>query len=168
MNINEVMKLMDTINYGYLDKDGNKHIDDFDKFYDNYILQSPESLLNTKLGVCWDQVELERYLLKDLDIKTYYLVLYDNIKNPTHTFLTYKLNNKYYWFEHSWEDLKGIREYDDINSLLKDVIINFLKDYNNDISNLELKEYKKPKYNISAKEFMESMDNAKDIKIDFI
>ena len=39
---------------------------------------SPEELLNKKIGVCWDQVELERKLFEENNIKN--LVKYCYIK----------------------------------------------------------------------------------------
>ena len=109
----EIMDLMNNIEYGWLDKDKNKHSFADESFSNNYILQSPNEVITNKIGVCWDQVELERYYFKEnaWNIKTYFIVHYDGDKCPTHTFLTYEKNNKFYWFEHSWERFKGIHEY---------------------------------------------------------
>lgn len=53
------------INYGYLGKSVRVyHYDDIDfndNWFDDYILESKEDILNTLYGNCWDQVELERY-----------------------------------------------------------------------------------------------------------
>ena len=154
----EVLDLMKDIKDGWLDKNNNKHELDNDMFLDNYILQTPKEVIKNKVGVCWDQVEFERHYLKNTGykIETYFIVHYDNDICPTHTFLTFKKNNKYYWFEHAWEKFRGIHEYNSKNELLNDVrkkfIISMLNNnYIND--NLIIREYKKPKYHISVTEF---------------
>ncbi len=158
MNEFEIMNLMNDIKYGWVDKDKNKHSEDDDNFINNYVLQSPKELIESRLGVCWDQVELERYYFKEsgYDVKTYFIVYYDDNKCPTHTFLTFSKNNLYYWFEHSWEKLRGIHEYKTEKELLLDVKNKFIKyelDNNYIIDNLELYKYEKPKYHINVEEF---------------
>ena len=120
----EIMDLMNNIEYGYVDKEGRKYTKEFDDFADLYILQTPKEIEKSKVGVCWDQVELERYYFKgnDWNIKTYFLVYYDGDKCPTHTFLTFEKNNKYYWFEHSWERFRGIHEYESLKKELAERI----------------------------------------------
>lgn len=68
--VNHIMRIMESIEYGYRDKKGNNILltdpnrwsKEFDQFYE---LLAPEELLKTKCGVCWDQVELERKLFQD-------------------------------------------------------------------------------------------------------
>lgn len=165
-NEKEVMSLMEEINYGWVDKNNISHSNVDDSFSDNYLLQAPKDLINSKVGVCWDQVELERYYFKsnNWNIKTFFIVHYDNANCPTHTFLTYEKNNKYFWFEHSWEIYKGIHEFDSINDLLIDVKEKFIKNelnncFNN--RNLCIYEYKKPKYHISVIDFYHHCENGK-------
>ena len=59
----EVMDLMQNIEYGWLDKVNNKHRLVDESFSNNYILQSPKEVIINKIGVCWDQVEFERYFI---------------------------------------------------------------------------------------------------------
>ena len=94
----------------------------------NTLINANEELKN-KIGVCWDQVELERYYFKgnDWNVKTYFIVHDDGDKCPTHTFLTYEKSNKYYWFEHSWKRFRGIHEYNSLKELLKDIKAKFIK-----------------------------------------
>ena len=159
----EIMDLMKDIEYGWVDKNNNKHSVVDETYSDNYILQSPNEVIKNKIGVCWDQVELERYYFKgnDWNIKTYFLVHYDGDKCPTHTFLTFEKNNKYYWFEDSWERFRGIHEYQSLKELLFDIRDKFIKyELDNDFvpENLVLHEYKKPKYHISVQEFYNHCD----------
>ena len=156
MDENEVMKLMDAIDYGWLDKNGIKHTDDFNLFKDKYILQSPEEVIKNKIGVCWDQVELERHYFKGNSIKTFFIVHYDNKKSPTHTFLVLKKQNNYYWFEHSWKRFRGIHKYHTLKELIEDIKNKFIHYELKDKyikENLIIYEYTKPKYNISVQEF---------------
>ncbi len=163
----EIMNFMNDIEYGWISKFGDRNYIVDEKYADNYILQSPKELMISKIGVCWDQVELERYYFAGYDMKTYFIVYYDNDKCPTHTFLTYKKNNKYYWFEHAYEKYRGIHEYTSINLLLKDVKEKFINDikeeYKNklDMDYLCLYEYKRPKYHIGTSEFYKHCEDKK-------
>ena len=161
---NNIMLLMNTIEYGWIDKKNNKHLKIDDSFCDNYMLQSPKEIIENKLGVCWDQVELERHYFKNnkLNIKTYFLVYYDNDKCPTHTFLTYEENNKFYWFEHSWEKYRGIHEYNTLTDLFTDIKNKFIIDELNRSyinSNLIIYEYQKPLSHIGTTDFYSHCEN---------
>ena len=171
MKEDKIMSLMDEINYGWVDKNGSKHVDDFDTFSTDYVLQSPQELIKSKLGVCWDQVELERYYFQESfeDVKTYFIVHYDNAKSPTHTFLVFKKDNYYYWFEHSWEMFRGIYKFHSLRELLSNVREKFIKTtlYDKYIKeNLVIYEYNKPKFNISVQEFFDHCDNGKYVDIE--
>lgn len=171
MDENKVMDLMSKINYGWVDKNNIKHINDFDTYSDDYILQSPNDIIKSQIGVCWDQVELERYYFKKFNnsIKTFFIVHYDDDKCPTHTFLIFEKNNKYYWFEHSWEKFRGIHTYNTLNELLNDIENKFIHcELNNHYNknNLKIYEYTKPKYNISTQEFYSHCENGKLIDLD--
>ena len=155
---NEIMKLMENIEYGWIDKYYNCYYEIDETFSEKYILQSPSEVTNNKLGLCWDQVELERYYFKNsgYNINTFFICHYDNNICPSHTFLVYYLNNNYYWFEHSWKKFRGIHKYSYLKDLLLDVKSKFIEyelnnKYNSD--NLLLREYKRPKYKLSAIEF---------------
>ena len=86
-NVEEQLKLvldkMNDIKYGFVDNNKNIYPEDKDDWDNNfgikYHLQDPKTLINTKYGVCWDQVELERYYLKSkkLNFKSYFIVNYD-------------------------------------------------------------------------------------------
>lgn len=170
MNVlNNLMEQMNEIHYGFLvdginifpdtDDDWNK---DFPKLYH---LLSPDELINTKHGVCWDQVELERYYLDKQNIKsnTYFIVEYDDKIYPIHTFLTVEENNKFYWFEHSWYPYRGIHEYDSLNELLKDVKLKFSK--NKNIDNIVIYKYEKLNYKISSNEFFKHCESGIKVNI---
>ena len=164
--MNRILEIMDelrNIEYGFKDKNGANLInsESWDKdFYKFYFLLSPEELLSSRCGVCWDQVELERKLFNDanIDCDTFFIYIDDNENLPSHTFLTFRLDDKYYWFEHSLYDMKGIHEYNNIKALLNDVKNKFIDSRKNEInSNLNYEtfiyKYNKPKYHISCDEF---------------
>lgn len=172
--VNEIMRIMQEIEYGYKDEFGNNIIDTNPKKWDEefnnfYKLLEPEELLKTKCGVCWDQVELERKLFKDNNIacQTYFIFINDGKMLPSHTFLTYENNNKFYWFEHSWGQQKGIHEYDSRFNLLQDVIELFKKSHNetSENANLYLYEYQKPKKQIGCNEFYKYIETQKIINL---
>lgn len=156
---------MKDIEYGWVDKNNHKYSIIDDTFSNKFILQSPSEVIKNKVGVCWEQVELERYYFNshNSNVKTYFIVYDDGNKCPTHTFLTYEKNNKFYWFEHSWERFRGIHEYNSLNELLDDVKEKFIKYELSDkcvLKNLMLYEYKKPKYHISVQEFYNHCNNS--------
>ena len=164
----DIMELMRDIKYGWMDEDNQKHIANYTSFPYHYKLQSPKNVLKNKLGVCFDQVELERYYFKGYDIKTYFIIYYDDNNYPNHTFLTFQKNNKYYWFEHSWEIYRGIHEYNTLNELLIDVKKKFIEtslngDYT--LENLAMYEYQKPEYYISMIDFYKHCEEGKEIDL---
>ena len=161
MNAKKIMDLMEEIEYGFLNKNGkniflNENVEK--TFNKEYYLMSPKELLIKKVGVCWDQVELERKLFEDNNIKneTYFIYIDDKKYLPSHTFLVYFENNKVFWFEHSWFDEKGIHEYMNLHELLIDVESKFIKSREKEVKppfNVYIYKYNKPKFNISCDEF---------------
>ncbi len=172
--IEKIMHIMDEIEYGFKDENGNNIIDNdpekWDKDFESfYYLQTPEELLKTKCGVCWDQVELERQLFTrdNIDVKTFFIYISDDDMLPSHTFLIYEDNNKYYWFEHSWGKYKGIYEYDNKTVLLLDIIKKFKEDHPEVSKNapLYLYEYQKPKDHIKCNDFYKYIETQKKVTL---
>lgn len=169
--INKIMNTMQKINYGFLDKDGKNICDGKNEEYlfnKVYYLMSPEELLNKKVGVCWDQVELERKLFDDNNItnETYFIYIDDKHYLPSHTFLIFYLNEKVYWFEHAWYDEKGIHEYNNLNDLLNDVELKFRLSKKDEVKsnlNVHIFKYLKPNYNISCDEFYNYIYTQKEV-----
>ena len=169
--IDKIMSSMEEIDYGFKDNQDFNLIEDDNKWNDFsnfYYLLSPEELLDKKCGVCWDQVELERNLFEknNIDCKTYFIYIDDNENLPSHTFLTYSVDNKFYWFEHSWYDYKGIHEYNNEEEMLEDIKNKFIdsrKDEINEEYKLYLYKYNKPNYHISCDEFYEYIKTQKRI-----
>ncbi len=152
-------------NYGWIDQDGKL-----------YSLQSPEELMNSKLGICWDRTELYRDYFKNmtnLKYETFYLLYEDGAGCPSHTILVYYTNNKVYWFEPMFQGkncyYSGIHEYNNLNDLLhdfkkiwiKNAIINDLIPKNYDKNSIFIYKYDKPKYHINGYEMRDRINNSK-------
>ena len=122
----KILKLNDRLNnYEYMvPNNGNPitHIknDDFVKYY---ILLSPNEFEKYKGGVCWDYVEYEAMYFRakypNIKFETYYQVIDNRNDNPTHTFLIFEFDNKWYWFESSWKTNCGVYGFDNKNDCIE-------------------------------------------------
>lgn len=179
--IKNIQKIMSFIEYGYPDKNGKNMMHTNPKLFNNdeefdkiWKLLPPQKLMQCKCGICYDQVELERYLFTKYhfdDIETWFLS-YSNknfkmdISKPTHTFLTYKKDNKYYWFENAWGSHKGNHEYKTLDELLNDVHTKFMKE--NGKGKVNLTDYNKPSYGIDMIGFIRNTHVALNEDIDLL
>ena len=108
--------------------DGKKKIDldgfDFDTFYKTIPI---EILKNQKIGLCWDFVNYEHYILDKLGVSnTAYLfhVFKPNNEDITHTFIIFQIGKDKYWLESSAYKKRGIhkvRSYKDVIQELFDM-----------------------------------------------
>lgn len=168
--INEIMQIMENITYGFKNKEGQNILDinpDWD--FSSYYLQTPDELIKTKCGVCFDQVELERKLFKEknIEFKTYFICIHDGDMMPSHTFLAYKDNDTYCWFEHSWGIYKGVHKCKSELELLLDVKKKFALShpYVSEDAYIFVYEYDEPKSHISCTQFYQYMETQKLIKL---
>ena len=168
--IKEIDAQMSNIQYGWVDNEGAKHTD-MAHFAEKYILQMPEQLLESHLGVCWDQVELQRKLFADVGIATrsFFIVYYDGNECPTHTFIIFEYNNKIFWYEHAWATMCGLHRYNSLENAITDIRNKFIDkelDGKYDIRNLVIYEYDKPEENLSCSDFYKYCENGKKVQID--
>ena len=122
----KILKLNDRLNdYEYMiPNNGNPitHIknDDFIKYY---VLLSPNEFEKYKGGVCWDYVAYEAMYFRakypNIKFETYYQVIDNRNDNPTHTFLIFEFNKKWYWFESSWKPNCGVYGFDNKNDCIE-------------------------------------------------
>lgn len=122
----KILKLNDRLNdYEYMvPNNGNPitHIknDDFVKYY---ILLSPNEFEKYKGGICWDYVAYEAMYFRakypNIKFETYYQVIDNRNDNPTHTFLIFEFNKKWYWFESSWKPNCGVYGFDNKNDCIE-------------------------------------------------
>lgn len=164
--------------YGWIDQNEKQHNGINDAL--TYSLQSPQELLNSKIGICWDMTELYRYYFKNmtsLKYETYYLFYDDNKGCPSHSILVFYNDNKVYWFEPMFKDdicyYSGIHEYQSILELLKDfkktfiknaILKNFISNNYNDL-NFHLYKYEQPNYHINGLEMRKHIDSSQKIEI---
>ena len=153
---------------GYKDKAGNRYLVLDQNFKDRYYLQNADELLETKIGLCFDQVELERKILQKIkfDLETYYL-MYSNVSfDASHTFLIYEYSGKIYWFENSWVKYRGIHEYDNKKDCLKDIVEKFIATIEKgNIDNVRLFKYDKPRFGVGYGKLINHYINGEKIKI---
>ena len=171
--LEQILKKLDHIEYGFLDQKNNIYPDnekDWDStFSKKYRLQSPEECIKNKYGVCWDQVEVERYYLEQeqIDSSSYFIIAYDKKIEPTHTWIVVNDDNFFYWMEHSWETYRGVHKYQSLEKLLIDVKEKFeesIKKQNIKNDTIEIYKYQKPKAHLSCIEFMNYCENGDKIK----
>ncbi len=170
----KILKTMDNINYGFTDIDGNIYEPNKKNYREvfptRYRLKRNDELLKTNYGVCWDQVELERYLLESdgIECSSYGIVCYDDNLDPTHTFIVVNDDKKYYWVDHAWQIYSGISEYDTLLELLQDVKCKFkamLKEDNVFSDSIFMYQYDKPEESYDCMEFYHYLENSKLIKL---
>lgn len=167
----DLLKFMEeNITYGFVSKN-NKIYDDPNSeewnndWYHECIVQDGGCLLETKYGTCWDQVELERkwFSENNYNFKTIFLWFEVNKPNnlPTHTFLIYEKNNKYYWFEHAYFNYKGIHEFNSEEQLIeyvKDKQLEYAIETNRatleDKKYITYYEYDKPLKNLNVDDYI--------------
>ncbi len=163
------MFMNDNVEYGFVGKNNKVYTHD-DKDWDadfdrEYFLQSPEELLERRHGQCWDTTELERRWFTEHDFKpkTYFMMYAKEggTKLPTHTFVVYEKDDKWYWFEQAFADQRGIHEYTSREELIDDVKKKH-HDYaaqhrgatDNDFERLRVTGYEKPVYGSNPNEFV--------------
>lgn len=98
----------ENIKYGYITKDRIVTPGENAYFVNHWELQQNDTLLETKVGMCYDFVELERYFFdkKKIESRTFCI----SAKEKSHTFLVFKLEKDWYWFECAWGPFLGIKK----------------------------------------------------------
>jgi len=139
----ELLKFMKLIKYDF-------HTDE-----EKYIIKSPEQLIQSRLGICYDEVELERIYFNfwKYQFKTFFIYSSDpKDEKPTHTFLIFKKNSQYFWFEHSWENNRGI--HGPFKSYRNSVnfVGNIFK-HSIGVKSVNVIDYNKPKDNLKIRDF---------------
>jgi len=157
----EFLKWMDNIDYGWLDKNYEEHEDaDDDEFWENYSMLLPREVLKYKLGTCWDQTVFENYVFdKQFDFP-HHMIFIQQLKVSTHSFLAYEKDNEWYWFEHAFEDYKGIHgPFDSVEDIVVEVF-DKMEEFKGDSHGFEWTVMHPDdfKEKLTCKEFMDSCD----------
>lgn len=113
---------------GVWDPKRNTAAQDWDRYL---VVQSPEELERSKVGVCWDYTSYEAWYFKrnfkNVKVTTWYIE-YDIAPDyPTHTFLTFKYQGRYYYFDSSFSDVAGVWETSSEADILNFVISSMIK-----------------------------------------
>lgn len=127
-DIEKFNKELCAISYGWYDKKEKLHVGlKSGNFVKDYRMQYPDEVKKHKNGICWDLCELERdyFESRKIPFVTVFAVNRYMKRKPNHTFTVFKKNGKYYWFEASWELMKGVREYNTLEELFDEFKHNF-------------------------------------------
>jgi hypothetical protein len=141
-------------------------------------MQTPEQVLQSRMGQCWEQVELARHLFKERGVpcKTYFIdnnsgapgELWNNYQ--THTFLVFESDGGFYWFEHSWDEQNGIHRYDSLKDLLSDVMEKHIAAYEQSrgvkAQNPRIREYDAPRFPINDNDFIWHCIGGREIRVE--
>lgn len=144
------------INYGWHDKDGTVH-ESLKGYAEGFVLQDIDTIIDSNYAVCWEMCELQRKFFNKnkIENKTIFAYLKNSRNNACHTFSVIYLNGKCYWFEASWQDRKGIHEFNSLEEILDYYRNNFEDfarcEYNPD--DLEFYEYDDIKVGMNAQEY---------------
>ncbi len=167
----DLLDYMKPFKYGWFTRGGAVHDGSEEipgDFYHNFHLQSPHQLANSKVGVCWDYVELERQWFTENEYKfaIFYIMLNNGSTQPTHTFLVYNIGNHNYWFEFAWEKYRGIHRYNSVDVMIKDIIMRHRQEYNDYNSTVSIHWLQHtPKYGITCNQYMKYA--SKEPKLDY-
>ncbi len=161
--------MVQNVRYGFIGRNKKVYADDNveinSEMETEYSLQSPEELLESGYGICWDTVELERRWFKEHGYKpeTYFMLyaMEGGTTLPTHTFIVFKNNDKWYWFEQAFADQRGIHEYANMEELIDDVkkkhhhyALQHWGATNEDFGRLRVAPYTQPDYVSNPQEYM--------------
>lgn len=90
-------------------KKQNTTSEDYDKYYR---VATPAQFVKQNGGICWDFATYEAFVFKkqfpNIKFKTYYIVFDAAPHYPTHTFLVFEKDMKFYYFESSFKRIQGI------------------------------------------------------------
>lgn len=87
-------------------------------------LMSPDEVRKQKSGSCHDQVMLELDELRKAGLDPHALFVMEHKGNKggmTHSLVYFIKNNKVYWIENAWAEKAGIREFDSLNAIKKEI-----------------------------------------------
>lgn len=137
---------------------------DFQKNMDKlYKIRLGKDFIKNKYGVCWDFCEFERsfFIENKIEYSCYFIesILKSKEGGPTHTFLLFKQNGKWYWFEYSWLYYRGIWEYSSQIEAIQDIIEKFKNFYNKKIITINIYKTAKVTKRLDVCEFVKHCTN---------
>ena len=159
--LNNTMELLEGINYGYVDQDGNKIINSMENINKTYRVSSPTEVLENKLGSCFDKVELERTIFSEYyDVQSYALVRFPMV----HSFIVLNDGKQYIYFEQSSPKMRGIYKFNSLEELLSYVLNKYISVNNiKNVDKLSLVKYDKLETGMTAKDLMKIFESSTNI-----
>lgn len=129
----ELMNFMNVnIEYGWIDNQGFKHLNNLKGFRKNYRISSIDKMLEVGLGTCIEQAKMIKYFFDKMGFenKLYCYRSYETEENfdkdiRMHCFVLFKYNDSWYHFEHSNRPKRGIHKYDSVESAIEDITSGF-------------------------------------------
>lgn len=126
-NASQLMDYMNVnIEYGWVDKDLEKHFNNLKGFRENYRISSIDEIIRTGLGTCIEQAKLIKFFFDNIGLKNklYCLRRYETEENfdldvRMHCFVLFYFQDRWYHFEHANFNKRGIHEFDSIESAIK-------------------------------------------------
>lgn len=107
--------------------------------YNQYYVLSPNEFDKYNGGICWDYVLYQCDYFKkhfpSVKWNAYFYEFGTSENYHTHTFMIFKLDNKYYWFESSWKNQIGIYQFKSENEALEYIIgLLYYDQFNNNLA----------------------------------
>lgn len=121
-NLKSDSQLMDYMNinieYGWIDKFGEKHLNNLKGFRENYRISSIDEIIGTGLGTCIEQAKLIKLFFDNIGLenKLYCYRRYETEENfdkdvRMHCFVLFHYKDSWYHFEHANPNKRGIHKY---------------------------------------------------------
>lgn len=131
----ELMDYMDVcLTYGWIDKFGRKHRDELKDFKALYKTNSIEQIMASDLGTCIEQAKFQKYVFDRLGLnsKIYVDRRYERADEKKgikmHCLTVYEKDDKWYYFEHCNNPVRGIKEFDTLDDFLEHYMSNMDND----------------------------------------
>ena len=148
----------------------------------DYALQEPTELLASRIGICWDVVELMRdwfTKMTNFPIQTYYIFYDDGAGCPSHTVLTFEYNGRFCWIEPPYFGtallFDGIHTYEnetDFARAFQEYIFKCFQEFRSlpddySMDNFRLYAYVKPPFHINGFEMRDHIENGRRVPLNF-
>lgn len=165
MDLIKLNEIMQKIEYGWMDIHNDSHINSIEDYQKLYRVSSPDEVLKNKLGSCFDQVELERFLLEDEYNVESYAIVYGN--RMIHSFVILNDGTNFIYYENSSFNSRGIYYYKNKTSAIEKALEEFIINHKvKNIKLLKLIKYKKLEPNTTFQELKELLLNSPNLLLD--
>lgn len=156
-NADELMDFLNKyITYGWISIDGEKKINTLEGVHTKYKINSLQQVFESGLGTCIEQAKLIQKFFNDNDYKTHiYCSKTQNLKSEmlVHCYIIAEKDDKFIYFEHSHEKMRGIHYFNNLNDAYEFAKVNCYKSEQREVTEIgELKD------NLTFSEFIDYVD----------